>query len=433
MTLSELFQAKRMTADEIADRIESDSVISSATVLTYPHAIAAAIGARARRGEIANVVHHTTLELGNADNFSPDYPDAYRGISWYSGAKARAAFNGGWGDVMPAYFRDFPRIYAEYVDVDYAIFTVSPMDGDGCFSVGCTGGSVEALLKKARRVYLEVNANMPYLPFSVKIPLERIDGFCLSDVPLPTLPTTVIDAVSARIGELIAERIPDGATIQFGIGSIPDAVGAVLRDKRHLGFHTEMFTDSMVSLLQCGAADNSRKPIHTGKTVASFALGAKTMYDYMDHNPDIEMLPIDYVNDPAVISKHDHFVSVNAALEVDFFGQVSAESIGTLHYSGTGGQVDYVRGAIESKGGQSFIAFPSTTKGDTISRIKPILTPGAIVTTSKNDVDMIVTEYGIAKLRGRTLKQRTEALIGIAHPKFRDGLLFEARKRNLLL
>ena len=221
--------------------------------------------------------------------------------------------------------------------------------------------------------------------------------------------------------------------LALGIGGIPDAVGSALMEKRHLGIHTELFTDSMVKLLQCGAADNSRKPIHTGKTVAAFALGAKSMYDFLDRNPDVEIRPVDYVNDPAVIAQHDNFVSVNSALEVDFFGQVCAESIGTRHYSGTGGQVDYVRGAVMSKGGQSFIAFPSTSKNDPISRIRPILTPGAIVTTSKNDVDVIVTEYGVAKLRGKTLKQRTQALIAIAHPKFRDELLFEARRRNLLL
>ena len=189
----------------------------------------------------------------------------------------------------------------------------------------------------------------------------------------------------------------------------------------------------MVELIKCGAVDNSTKPIHTGKTVTTFALGAQSMYDFMDQNPDIEMLPVDYVNDPVVIARHKNFVSVNAALEVDFFGQVCAESIGTKHYSGTGGQADYVRGAVLSEGGQSFIAFTSTSKNDTISKIKPILTPGAVVSTTKNDVDMIVTEYGIAKLRGRTLKQRTRALIGIAHPNFRDELVFEAKKRQLLL
>ena len=424
---------KLMTAEEIASRIESGSVLSSATGLTWPGAIAHAIGERAKRGEITGVTHHTTLELGNADNYDLDLQANYHGVSWHSGPKARRCFNEGPGDVMPAYFRDFPRIYRDYVDLDYAILSVSPIDEEGYFSVGGTGGTVEALLEKARGVYLESNVNMPYLPHSTKIHVNDIDGYCVTDIPLPTLDPPVIDEKSARIGALIAERIPDGATLQLGIGSIPDAVGIALEDKRHLGIHTEMFTDSMVALLKCGAADNTLKPIHTGVTVASFAVGSMEMYEFMDHNPDIHMLPIDYVNDISVIAAHDNFVSINAALEVDFFGQVSAESIGTKHYSGTGGQVDYVRGSFLSKGGQSFIALTSTTKNDSISRISPVLTPGSIVTTSKNDVDMIVTEYGVAKLRGKTLKERTKALISIAHPKFRDELTFEARKRNLLL
>ena len=242
-----------------------------------------------------------------------------------------------------------------------------------------------------------------------------------------------LDDVSITIGNLIADEIPNGATIQLGIGSIPDAVGMALKSKHDLGIHTEMFTDSMVELLECGAANNLRKPIHRGRSVTTFALGSKRMYDYIDNNPAIEILPVDYVNNPSTIALHPNFISINGALEVDFFGQVCAESVGTYHISGTGGQVDYVRGAVQSKGGKSFIAFPSTAKNGTISRIKPILSPGAIVTTSKNVVDHIVTEYGIAKLRGRTLSQRTKALIAIAHPKFRDELTFAAKKHKIII
>ena len=251
--------------------------------------------------------------------------------------------------------------------------------------------------------------------------------------PLICLPPTKIDDISAKIGGYIAEEIPDGATLQLGIGAIPDAVGNALQGKHNLGIHTEMFTDSMMTLIECGAVDNTRKPIHTGKTVAAFAFGSQRMYDFIDDNPMMEMLPVDYVNDPAVIAQHPNFISINAALEVDFYGQVCAESIGYRHISGTGGQSDYVRGAVQSKGGKSFIAFASTAKDDTISRIMPVLSSGAQVSTSKNDVDHVVTEYGIAKLRGRTLSQRTKALIAIAHPKFRDMLTFEAKKENIII
>ena len=247
------------------------------------------------------------------------------------------------------------------------------------------------------------------------------------------LPAPKLDEVSLTIGGYIAERIPDGACIQLGIGAIPDATGMALKAKHDLGIHTEMFTDSMVELIECGAVNNSKKQIHVGQSVTTFAFGSKRMYDFIDDNPGIAILPVDYVNDPAVICRNDNMISINAALEVDLWGQVCAESVGTKHMSGTGGQVDYVRGACQSKGGKSFIAFSSTAKGGTISKVKPILTPGAVVTTSKNDVDYIVTEYGVAHLRGESLASRARQLIAIAHPDFRDELRFEAKKRGILI
>ena len=244
---------------------------------------------------------------------------------------------------------------------------------------------------------------------------------------------TKLDEKSILIGNLIAEQIPDGACIQLGIGAIPDATGMALKSKKDLGIHTEMFVDSMVELIECGAVNNSKKQINRGRSVTTFAYGSQRIYDFLDDNPSIEILPVEYTNDPAVICQNDNMISINAALEVDFFGQVCAESVGTKHMSGSGGQIDFVRGACQSRGGKSFIAFTSTAKDDTISKIKPILTPGAIVTTSKNDVDYIVTEYGIAHLRGRSLGERTKQLIAIAHPNFRDELTFEAKKRGILI
>ena len=263
--------------------------------------------------------------------------------------------------------------------------------------------------------------------------ISQVTALCESDVALPVMPPAKIDEVSKKIGDFIAEEVPDGATLQLGIGAVPDAVGLALKDKHDLGIHTELFTDSMVELIECGAVTNMRKPLYQSKTVATLAFGSERMYDFIDDNPAFVLLPVNVVNDPAVIAQHPDFISVNAALEVDFFGQVCAESIGTRHVSGSGGQVDYVRGATQSKGGKSFIAFPSTAKNGTISRIKPTLTPGSIVTTSKNDVDYIVTEYGMAKLRGKTLSERTKSLIAIAHPDFRDELTREAKKQNILI
>jgi acyl-CoA hydrolase len=260
-----------------------------------------------------------------------------------------------------------------------------------------------------------------------------VTALCTNDDPLPSPGKVELDEMSRIIGGYIADEVPHEATFQLGIGAIPEAVGLALRDKRNLGIHTELLTDSMIELIRCGAVTNARKPIHTGKTVATLSYGSQDMYDYIHENDDIEFLPVDYTNDPAVIAQHPCFMSVNGALAVDFYGQVCAESLGTKHVSGTGGQADYVRGAVASPGGKSFIAFTSTIKNDTISRIGATLPTGSIVSTSKNDVDYIVTEYGIAKLRGKTVSQRTKALINIAHPKFREELTREAKKRNIII
>lgn len=226
--------------------------------------------------------------------------------------------------------------------------------------------------------------------------------------------------------------MPNGATIQLGIGAIPAAVGLCLRDKRDLGIHTELFSDAMVELIECGAVTNQRKTLHKGKSVTTLAYGTRRVYDYLNDNTGVAFYPVDYVNDPRVIAQNDNFISVNACLEVDLWGQVAAESIGSRHFSGTGGQVDFVRGARESRGGKSFIAMPSTAKNGALSRIRPGLSSNAIVTTSKNDVDYIVTEYGAARLRGATVRARAEALIGIAPSELPGGAAIRGKKLHLV-
>ncbi len=429
-----LYQSKRMTPDEAVSRyMTCGAVCATDVALAHSPRLYDAVARAIEAGKISDITQHTMIDTGLYPFYRPEFAGKYHAVSWFSQSASRRAVNAGLTDVMPAYYRDFPRLFREYVKPDVVVAVVSPMDRHGYFSTGCSGSSVAGMLSSARVVLLEVNPRMPRSLYSTQIHISQVSALWESDTPLFTLPHTPIAAVSEQIGPYIAQEIPDGATIQLGIGTIPDAVGEALKDKRHLGIHTEMFTDSMVSLIECGAVDNSRKPIHTGKTVASFAIGSERMYDYINDNPAIEMLPVDYVNDPQIIARHPNFISINAALEVDFFGQVCAESIGTRNISGTGGQSDYVRGAIQSEGGKSFIAFSSTAKDGTVSRIMPVLTPGAQVTTSKNDVDCIVTEYGIAKLRGRTLSQRTKALIAIAHPKFRDELTFAAKKQNIII
>ena len=429
-----LYAKKLMTADAVAEQVQSNWLFGMDTGPSQTPAIMAAVANKIRNSDITGVKVQTLLDVYPFEFYADDsLKGKMTGYSWFSSGGARKAVNAGYADILPAYYRDVPRhIRVEY-EYDAFCVSVSPMDSHGYFSLANNGSYAEAMMDKAKRIFVEVNDQQPRCLCGTQIHVSQVDAIVEFNHELPVLPPVVIDETSRTIGNLIAEQMPDGACIQLGIGAIPDATGMALKAKHDLGIHTEMFTDSMVELIECGAVNNSKKQIHRGKSVTTFAYGSKRIYDYIDDNPAIEILPVDYVNDPAVICKNDNMISINAALEVDFFGQVCAESVGTKHMSGSGGQIDYVRGACQSKGGKSFIAFTSTAKGGTISKIKPILTPGAICTTSKNDVDYIVTEYGIAHLRGRSLGERTKQLIAIAHPDFRDELTFEAKKRGILI
>ncbi len=428
-----VYNEKLKSASEVAALFPDGSEIFIDIALSQPKSIFDAIAADPACVSNRGLTFHTVLDIYPMPWCQNGGIEGTGAVTWFSGGCAAAAVNSGIADVMPCYYRDIPSLIAMNSGINVICLSVSPMDSHGYFSMGCTTSASDDLLTRADYIFLEVNKQMPRSLSSSLIHISQVTALCEADYPLPVAGEPVLDDISRAIGGYIAEEIPDGATIQLGIGAVPDAVGMALKEKHHLGIHTEMFTDSMVELLTCGAADNSRKPIHRGRSVTTFAYGSKRIYDYIDDNPAMEILPVNYVNDPKVIAQHPDFISVNAAVEVDFFGQVCAESVGTRHLSGTGGQVDYVRGAIESKGGKSFIAFPSTAAKGSASRICSTLSEGAIVTTSKNDVDHIVTEYGIAKLRGKTLSQRTKALIGIAHPKFREELTFAAKKRNILI
>jgi len=427
-----LYKEKQTTLDRIAAMVESGWNCCADNGIAIPFTLFDEIGERVRRGELENITMQSFFDVCSMPCYDKELSKKITGISWFSASGGRKAVNTGLADVMPNYYRDAPSLYRDYIDIDVFCTVVSPMDKHGYFST-CNSSSGFAQSQKAKHIFLEVNENMPRSPSSSFIHISQVTALYENHKALPTIAPSRTDELSARIGEIIAEEIPNGATIQLGIGNIPNAVGMLLRDKHDLGIHSEMFTDSMVELLECGAVNNSRKPIHVGRSVCTFAYGSKRMYDYLDDNPSIEMLPVDYVNDPAVIARHPNMISINAAVEVDFMGQVCAESIGSRHISGTGGQADFVRGATQSQGGKSFIAFTSTANNGETSRICPVLKSGAFVTTSKNDVDHIVTEYGIAKLCGKSVYQRARALIAIAHPKFRDELTFQAKKYNIIV
>lgn len=426
------YKKKLMSAECIADQIESGFVCASGICLSEPRAITRAVGELARQGKRKNMIHHQNMSVYPSPFLEKELNGKYSAVSWFSTPYSRNAFYDDSIDLMPNYFRDCPSVYLEYVDVDVFYATVSPMDEHGFFSFGTTGAECQALAQKARYIYLEVNPYMPRTFGDQHIHISNVDGICENAEPLAEAKPIVIDEISQKIGEYVAEEIQNGSTIQLGIGAIPEAVGLCLKDKKNLGIHTELFTDSMMELIECGAVNNTCKNIHVGKSVATLAYGSQKLYQFLNNNVGIEFYPVNYVNDPAVIAKHDNFISVNSCIEVDLWGQVVSESIGNQHFSGSGGQVDYVRGARLSKGGKSFIAIPSTAKKGSVSRIKSTLTPGSVVTTSKNDVDYIVTEYGVAKLKGCTAKQRVQNLVQIAHPNFREELLYDARKMHLM-
>lgn len=429
-----MYQEKLTTPDKIARQVQSGWLLGMDTATSQTPAIMTAIAEYIRSSDITGVKVQALLDAYPFEFYTdPTLAGKMTGYSWFSSSAARKAVNAGYADIIPAYYRDFPtRIRTEY-DYDAVCVEVAPMDRHGYFSLALNGSYIDAMLDKTKRIFLEVNDRQPRGLCGSLIHISQVDAIVEYNHDLPVLPPVQLDEVSKTIGGLIAERIPDGACLQLGIGAIPDATGMALKAKHDLGIHTEMFTDSMVELIECGAVNNSKKQIHRGKTVTTFAFGSQRIYDYIDDNPAVEILPVEYVNDPDVICQNNNMISINAAVEVDLFGQVCAESVGTKHMSGSGGQIDYVRGACQSRGGKSFIAFTSTAKGGTISKIKPILTPGAVVTTSKNDVDYIVTEYGVAHLRGRSLGERARQLIAIAHPDFRDELTFEAKKRGIMI
>ncbi len=345
-----LYAQKLITAQALAEQVQSGWLLGMDTGPSQTPAIMSAIADKVRNSDIKGVQVQTLLDIYPFEFYADDsLAGKMTGYSWFSSGGARKAVNGGYADLFPTYYRDIPRhIRAEY-EYDAFCVAVSPMDSHGYFSLALNGSYAEAMIDKAKRIFIEVNEKQPRCLCGTQLHISQVDAIVENTHELPVLPPVVLDETSITIGNLIAEQIPDGACIQLGIGAIPDATGMALKAKKDLGIHTEMFTDSMVELIECGAVNNSRKQIHRGKTVTTFAYGSKRIYDFIDDNPAVEVLPVDYVNDPEVICRNDNMISINAALEVDFFGQVCAESVGTKHMSGSGGQVDYVRGACSPR------------------------------------------------------------------------------------
>lgn len=354
-------------------------------------------------------------------------------ISLFLGAGDRPGFYDKRIDLMPNHFSDLPALLRHTTRNRVIMATVSPMDERGYFSLGTNCDYTATLLGDAKLILLEVNENMPRTFGDNQIHISQVSALIENTADLPELPEPTISDNDVKIGRTISELIRNGDTLQIGFGAIPNAVMDFLTEHRDLGIFTEMLPDKVVDLYQSGVITGRNKALYPGKMTTTFALGSQRLYDFMHENQNLLMLPVDVSNDIRVISQIEQMVSINATVEVDFLGQCNSETIGGRYYSSTGGQSDFAKGVRLAKQGRGIICLHSTAKNETISKIVPTMPPGAAVTTSKNDVDTIVTEYGVAELKGKTIRERTEALIAIAHPKFREELEFTARKMGYLI
>jgi acyl-CoA hydrolase len=320
-----------------------------------------------------------------------------------------------------------PRLYREFLDIDVALICVSRPDKHGYMSLGVSVDTARAAVESADLVLAEVNERMPRVHGDSWVHVSEVDAIVEHTTPLAELPVPPKREEDEAMGHIIAGMIPDGSTIQLGIGGVPNAVAGSLMDHRDLGIHTEMFVDSMVDLIEAGVANGRKKTFHRGKAIFAFAAGSQRMYEFLDDNPYIESHPVSYTNAPANIARNDNLISVNSTIEIDLTGQCCSESLGSAQWSGTGGQHDFARGAFDSRGGKSIIAFYSTAKKGEVSRVVPMLRPGAVVTTPRTEVHWVVSENGAACLKGKSTAERARALIELAHPRFRDELTAAAK------
>jgi len=369
--------------------------------------------------------------LGVAPYAKPRYSDRFRLNAFFVGINTRQAVAEGRADYTPVFLSELPRLISRgMIPIDVALIQVTPPDEHGFCSLGVSVEITKTAAEKAKLVIAQVNRQMPRVLGDSFIHIKDIDIVVEHDEPILELPRPEKDIVSERIARYVADLVDDGSTLQIGIGSIPDSVLDALTDKKDLGIHTELLTEGVVDLVEEGVVTCAKKTINRGKIIASFAMGTRRLYDFIDNNPMVEFYESDYVNNPVVIGQHEKMVAINQALEIDLTGQVCADSLGYRFYSGLGGQADFMRGAMLSKGGKAITVIPSTAKNGKISRIRSLLSSGAGVVLTRGDVDYVVTEYGVASLRGKTIKERALSLINIAHPKFRNDLLEWAKQHH---
>lgn len=427
MTWKTWYKEHLFTPEQAVQQIKSGQRVVVAHACGDPSIILDALVANAAQYENVEIIH--MVAMGKAAYCQPQYDKNFHHNAFFLGGSTRAAAAEGRVDFTPVYFSEIPGLLREDLRPNVTLLQCSPPDAHGYVSLGVSVDYTKPAAEASDLVIAQVNQNMPRTLGDSFLHVTQIGCLVEADTPVIELAPPKIGDVERAIGENVASLVRDGDTLQLGIGAIPDAVLLFLKEKNDLGIHTEMFSDGVVELVEAGVITNKAKTLHRGQSVATFLMGTRRLYDYVNNNPAVAMYPVDYVNDPYVIGQNDNLVSINSCVQVDIMGQVVSTSAGLRQISGVGGQVDFVRGANLSKGGRAIMAMPSTTGKGKISKIVPFLDQGSAVTTTRNEVNYVITEYGIAKLKGKSLRQRAEALIRIAHPDFRDELTAEFRRR----
>lgn len=428
MEWQDYYKKHTMTPEQAVSTIRDGNRVMFGHAVGEPIIFQRTMAKMAEQFHGVEVVH--MVYLGSGEYLQPGMESHFRHNALFVGAPARKAIAENRADYTPAFFSDVPiMIRNGELPVDVFAFTCSTPDEKGFVSVGLSCDYGWQAIKSAKTVIAEVNPNMPRTFGESFVHVSDIDGFICSWEPLPESKPGKISEEDRQIGKYIADLVRDGDCLQLGIGAVPDAVLSFLGDKKNLGIHSEMISDGVLPLLENGVINGQCKQRDVGRVCVTFLMGSRKLYDYVDNNPIIKMLPVDVCNNPAVISQNDNVVSINSCVQVDLQGQVCAEAIGLRQISGIGGQMDFVRGANLSKGGRSIIALHSSTRDLSESKIVPTITIGGPVTTGRCDVNYIVTEYGVAQLRGQTLRERAKRLIAVAHPKFRPELSEEYAKR----
>ncbi len=417
----EQFRQKLVTAERAVEAVKSGDRVYIHPGCATPEILVQALMRRAPGLRDVEIVHMMTF--GRADYVEPRYEGVFRHNALFMGGNVRAAVGEGRADYTPVFLGEIEDLFiSRALPLDVVFMQVSPPDEHGYMSLGVGVDCTLTAARCASHVIAEVNRQMPRTLGDSFLHVGKVSAIVETSHPLLEHKAEPFTALQRRIAENVASLIPDGATLQMGIGGIPDAVLSCLRDKRDLGVHTEMCSDGVIPLIEAGVINGDKKTLHRGKVVTGFVLGSKPLFDFIHDNPIFEFHPIAYTNDPFIIAQNEKMIAINSALQVDLTGQVCSDSLGVKPYSGFGGQVDFIRGAARSKGGKPIIALPSTAKNGTVSRIAAELDPGAGVVTSRADVHYVITEHGIAYLHGKNLRQRAEALIAIADPRFRDEL-----------